>query len=97
MEKAKASPGDGVAQALLLRLRSGFDGAEAELPAPVVDLRGIHANCVGVVLVLLDLILHPLLDVGGTGTEGLDAIDHVDHQVEPVDLVIPVSFLVLSP
>jgi len=41
---------------------------------------GIHA-------MLLDLILHFLLHMSGSGAKRFDAIDHIDHEVEAVDLV----------
>ena len=71
---------------------SGGGPSVAESPAPVVDLRCIHAVGVGVAAVFLDLVLHPLLDVGSAGAEALDPVDHIDHQVEAVDLVADGQF-----
>ena len=57
-------------------------------PLPVPDFRHVLAVLVDVLLVLDELVLHHLLQVGPLGAQLRQAIDHVLHQVEPVQVVL---------
>lgn len=53
-------------------------------PLPVPDLRQVLTVFVDVLLMLDELILDHLLQIGPIGAQLRQAINHVLHQVEPV-------------
>src|SRR5208282_3639696 len=58
------------------------------LPLPVTDFRHVFAVLVDVMLVLDELVLNHLLQVGPFSAQLRYSINHVLHQVEPVQGVL---------
>ena len=77
---------------LPLRLHLEGSGSDVvisrHLPLPVPDLRHILAVLIDVMLVLDELVLHHLLQIGPLGTQLRQPIDHVLHQMKPVQVVL---------
>ena len=57
-------------------------------PLPVPDFRQVLAVLVDVMLMLDELVLHLLLQIGSLGTQMRQAINHVLYQVEAVQVVL---------
>ena len=56
-------------------------------PLPVLDFRHVHAVSVDVPLVLDELVLKLLLEIGPLGTGLRHAIDRIHHQVEAIHVI----------
>ena len=56
-------------------------------PLPVSDFRHVFAMLADVVLMLDELVLKLLLQIGALGTHLRQAVDHVHHQVEAIQIV----------
>ena len=58
------------------------------IPFPVPDLRQVLIVFVDVLIVLDELVMDHLLQVGPLGAQLRQAIHHILHQVEPVQFVL---------
>ena len=69
------------------RRSAAFPGRPLLCPLPAADRRHVIAVSFDVLLVLDQLLVDRLLEVGRSGAELGKPVDHVLHQMEPVEVV----------